>query len=128
MKRFAIALMLVSLLLPVIATAEVSKVEWGSSYWFLVTPGLYEVGEGKDIEPGTYDVRFGGGDEKLTLTFSELLTDDGSPDLNFFYSYRISVFSNQWGGGSHPVILMPSFGYLLIEGQSCRLYPVEFGY
>ena len=128
MKKFLIALLLSSILLPIASSAEVSKVEWGKSYWFRVTPGLYEVGKGKDIEPGTYDVRLDVGGEVLTITFSEELTDEGLPNLDYFYSYRISVFSKQWGGGSHPVILMPSFGYLLIEGQNCRLYPVASGY
>lgn len=128
MKKLLIALAILVLSLPVVASAEVSKVEWGSSYWFRVTPGLYEVGKGKDIEPGTYDVRLDGGDDTLTLTFSEELTPEGELDLNFFYSYRISVFSKQWGGGSHPVILLPLFGYLLVEGRGCRLYPVDTGY
>lgn len=128
MKKFIIALLLFSLLLPIVASAEVSKIERGGSYWLRITPGLYEIGKGKDIEPGTYDVRLDGGEEALTISFSEQLTDDGLPDLDYFYSYRISVFSKQWSGGSHPVILMPSFGFLLVAGQDCRLYPVNTGY
>lgn len=128
MKKVFIVLMLLSLLIPVTASAEVSKIEWGNSYWFRITPGLYEIGKGKDIEPGTYDVRFDGGDDALTITFSETLADDGAPDLELFYSFRISTFSKQWGGGSHPVIVLPLYGFLLIEGQDCRFYPVKSGY
>ena len=102
------------------------KLEVGSTTVYKLEPGLYCVGD--DIPGGTYDVRYGDGDQPVKLTYSDMLSSDGKPDLNFFYSYTISAETQEWTGGAHPVIMLNSYGYLLIEGRSCRLYPVEMGY
>lgn len=127
MKKVLCLLLVLALLLPACAiAAEVEKVTMGSSTWYVVQLGLYEIGV--DIPSGTYDVRAGSGEETLTLSFSELLDNENKPDLSFFYSWQISVISRKWAGGCHPVIMFTSFGYFLVEGKSCRLYPVETGY
>lgn len=126
MKKYLSLLLVLALLLPAACVAEVEKVTIGLSTYYRVDPGLYEIGV--DIPSGTYDVRANASDDPLILTFSELLDAEGKPDLSFFYSWQISAFSRKWKGGCHPVIMFTSFGYFLVEGKSCTLYPVETGY
>ena len=126
MKKYLALLLVLALLLPAACVAEVEKVTIGLSTYYRVDPGLYEIGV--DIPSGTYDVRADASDDPLTLSFSELLDFEDKPDLSYYYSWQISVMSRKWAGGCHPVIMFTSFGYFLVEGKSCRLYPVETGY
>ena len=126
MKKILSLLLVLSLLLPACCFAEVEKVTVGGSVFYRLEPGLYEIGV--DIPAGTYDVRAEAGDVPLILSFSELLDFNDQPDLSYFYSWQISVLSKKWAGGCHPVVMFTSFGYFLVQGKSCRLYPVETGY
>lgn len=111
------------------SSAAYSKAERngsGISLNYKLEPGLYQIGD--EIPGGTYDVRYSDTDEPFILTYSDVLGADGKPDLDFFYSYKLSFSTHKWHGGAHPVIMLDSAGYLLVEGRSCRLYPVEMGY
>lgn len=137
MKKLMILFLVLALLLPAAAMAEAQEqlpgsyaqpeiVELYSSVWYRLEPGLYHIGD--TIPGGAYDVRYSdAGDGPLILTYSDLLTA-GKPDLDFFYSYTISVDTRKWTGGAHPVIIVDNGGFLLVEGRSCRLYPVQIGY
>lgn len=126
MKKLLSLLLVLLVLASSLALADVEKVMVGLSYHYRLTPGLYEIGV--DIPAGTYDVRADAGEDPLVLSFSELLDFEDKPDLSYYYSWQISAFSKKWAGGCHPVIMFTSFGYLLVEGKNCRLYPVETGY
>ena len=98
----------------------------GLSLSYKLKPGLYRIGD--EIPGGTYDVRYSDIDEPFTLTYSDVLGADGKPDLDFFFSYKLSFSTHKWQGGAHPVIMVDSAGYLLVEGRSCSLWPVDSGY
>lgn len=126
MKKLLSVLLALVLFLPAAAVADVEIMGFGSSVWYVLQPGQYEIG--KDIPAGTYDVRCSAEDDALVLTFSQMLDENGDLDMSWFYSFQITVSAGQWKGGCHPVIYMPSYGYLTVQGPRCRLYPVALGY
>lgn len=112
MKRFLILLCCLLLLAPS-ATA--------SDSYIVLLPGLYEVGQEKDIPTGEYDIRFNNLDKTVSVSFSDTLTD-GVLDMSSQYSFQFTFTSKQnwWNIGGFQVRLFS--GYLLIEDSPIRLW------
>lgn len=120
MKKFTALAVLIIMIMPACLPGALASTEYID-----LIPGTYVIGADKDIPMGSYDIRFNGLNQMITVSYSDTLLEDGSLDLTQQYSFTFTFRSSQnwWNIGGFVVRLYP--GYLTISGSPCRLWPED---